>query len=67
MVSEPIAMLRSPYIMPSPISQSLSSPTNSAEELFRHHHLANGSHVVETVYVVDGVERRATLRVDVAN
>lgn len=29
--------------------------------------LANGSHVVETVYVVDGVERRATARFDVAN
>lgn len=29
--------------------------------------LANGSHVIETVYVVDGVERRATARFDVAN
>lgn len=29
--------------------------------------LASGSHEVETVYVVDGVERRATARFDVAN
>jgi hypothetical protein len=27
----------------------------------------NGSHVIETVYVVDGIERRATARFDVAN
>jgi hypothetical protein len=29
--------------------------------------LGNGSHVIETAYVVDGVERRATARFDVAN
>jgi hypothetical protein len=40
---------------------------NATASAFNSANLANGSHVVETVYVVGGVERRATAQFNVAN